>query len=332
MSKKLWKRIVSALLLVSFIIALCACTKDPTIDGGIVDRTDPDAPKEIVSKTITDFAAAFYLKDRRSAVGKGTFRFEVKPDKSGELFASESVSGASMKTDRELMNAIQAIIDENGLAEKNGVCRYTAGLDPDEHLCELTANYASGEKLHFRINNDETAKWAEQLFDLFADRFSAAGVDLLCAQEIGSPIVDFRISMTKNGVRTDCGTMNVSKEEAIDGETQLIRRLVTDPSTSTVTSKDFAKIPADYNERLTAVFAAFGVRDKFDQSTAYHNDGYFGFGPRPENEEDGENSMLLVVTFEDGTRLFISTAKPSELEGADAFLSALYDYFDSLIG
>ena len=175
-----FRRILSALLLVSMIFGFGGCRKKPApISGGKVDGTDTNAPKVIESKELTDFAAAFYLRDRLSAADSGTFRFEVRPDESGKLILREDFSGASIEANASLLDDIIAIIDENDLVFMNGVSRYTAGLDPDIALCELTANYASGEKLHFRIDNDWTAKWDEQLCDLFASRFEAAGVKLL---------------------------------------------------------------------------------------------------------------------------------------------------------
>ena len=184
MQKSKLSRAVAALLLVSMIFGFGGCRKKPApTTGGRVDNTDPNAPKVIESKDLADFNAAFYLRDRRTKADSGTFRFDVRPNAEGStIVVFEGVSGAEIETDASVLDAIRAIIDENELVSMNGVVSYTAGLDPDEFLCEVTANYASGEKLHFRINNDWTAKWAEQLCDLFAARFEAAGVEFLGEQ------------------------------------------------------------------------------------------------------------------------------------------------------
>lgn len=144
--------------------------------GGVTDKSDPNAPKEILSKDIVEFYAVFYLHTRQIAGRKGFFAFSVKADEGGVLETTEEHSKTVCVADRSLMAELQAVIDKNELALKNGVYRVTWGLPPEYGKCILHVKYASGETLDFTVNNDPTAQWAEMVYDVFADCFFKKGI------------------------------------------------------------------------------------------------------------------------------------------------------------
>lgn len=141
------------------------------ICGGKTERTDPNAPKQIESKEITGFYSSFYLDSRWSVNNSHRFRFSISADGEGRLNAFEELSGLKAPCDLELLKALQAVIDSEGLAAKNGVYRVTAGLPPEYTDCCLRVNYASGESLSFTVDNDPHGLWAVKIYDTFADWF-----------------------------------------------------------------------------------------------------------------------------------------------------------------
>lgn len=173
------KRIISVLvlLLCAFMaFGLAGCGDENIEDGGTTDLTDYNAPKEIKSKDIKDFSVTFCLAGEWTP-GRESLKcdFKVKKNQKGELTASESTLGISVPAGKSLFNKIQKIIDKYKLVENNGVYRVTAGLAPECQKCSMTVNYRSGEKLTFTTNNDPYEKWAEEMYQVFADWFAENG-------------------------------------------------------------------------------------------------------------------------------------------------------------
>ena len=149
---------------------------EPVLSGGTVDRSDPLAPKEIVSREITELDADFTLFTRWSGERDDhDYHFQIQPGEGGVLTVTETRRGLSRPADAGLLEALQKVIEENGLAALNGVDKFTAGLAPGYQPGGLRVTYASGETLRFRVNNDPHALWAEEFYDIFAAWFSGQG-------------------------------------------------------------------------------------------------------------------------------------------------------------
>lgn len=115
--------------------------------GGVTDKSDPNAPKEILSKDIVEFCAVFYLHTRQIAGRKGFFAFSVKADEGGVLETTEEHSKTVCVADRSLMAELQAVIDKNELALKNGVYRVTGGFLPNTENVYYTLNMLREKRL-----------------------------------------------------------------------------------------------------------------------------------------------------------------------------------------
>ncbi|MBR1552960.1 MAG: hypothetical protein IJ631_02965 [Schwartzia sp.] len=182
------KLFLSAALSVLAFFGLSGCagaavSGPPASGGTVTDKTDHSAPKQIESKELTSFHAHFYLP-REWAPGKGFYTFDVKTDDHGVLMASvrpDSTVEAriSRPADEKLMAALQAIIDGQSLAAKNGRYRVTAGLPPQFRACRFEAGYATGEKITFTENNNPNAAWAKETYRAFADWFAEQGDESL---------------------------------------------------------------------------------------------------------------------------------------------------------
>lgn len=174
MSKNIFKTLVTALLC---LVGLTACKEEPApICGGVTDNTNPDAPKVIESKEITDFYAFFWLDAHLSAEEKHIFEFTASQN--GEIVTiSETNSAFSTETAKEFMASLQNVVDSHNLAENNGISKTTAGLAPKYQPCTVKITYASGETLSFKINNDPDSLWAEDFYAVFTNCFAAKGLE-----------------------------------------------------------------------------------------------------------------------------------------------------------
>ena len=334
------KKIMAALLCASLLFGLGGCTKpaDPApdpepIDGGTTTHIDADAPKVIQSKDIRAFFANFYLYNRWRGDREQFFEFEIRNDDSGVLTASERNSGASLPADKELLDALQAVLDKYGLVSQNGIYSVTAGLPPEFQESTLRVSYESGESLYFTVNNEPEAKWAEAVYDVFAAWFSAHGDDSLQPDRETSLVTRFDLESVEDGIYLRYSGINVQPENAIDGQTYLLMWYVWDDTAKTTLNEEFILFPEGYYEKITEILAKYDVVLKYDQSWFEHSDGYFGMSDESlhEGEEDREDRKLeLYAEFESGNRFSIETRKESEIEGMKPMLDELYEYLASL--
>jgi len=171
-----WKKLAAAGM--ALLMAGCGKTANPeSFGGGTVDNSDPDAPKVIESTEITEFSVNFFLAERWAGEGDHRFEFEIKPDENGVLTAYENRSGNRCPADDNLLQALQEVISQNGLAAKNGVHKTTSGLPAIYQPRRLSVVYASGETLYYTANNNPHAVWAVQICDVFSEWFNANGIE-----------------------------------------------------------------------------------------------------------------------------------------------------------
>ncbi len=188
MGKRFIKRVISVMLCTVTLLCFGGCfghkQKPSPVSGGTVDKTDYDAPKIIESKEITDFSASFFLRNEKQGGWDGRkYSFKVYKNESGVLTAEEEKLKISAPADDKLLKALQGVIDEQKLVQKNGICKYTSGLAPAFQPCNCTVNYASGEKLTFTENNNPEAEWAQKIYSVFAEWFAENGDDTLLPED-----------------------------------------------------------------------------------------------------------------------------------------------------
>ena len=331
------KIILAALLCAASLLSFSGCEKTPppsSMGGGTVDRTDENAPKVIESKDITDFYANFFLSNRWTAAENHFFCFKVKADENGVLMASEEKSGLSLPADAELMAALQEVIDENDMAACNGVYRITSGLPPEHQACNLNVVYASGETLNYTVNNNPTAKWAEDFYKVFADWFSAKGDDSLCPKKETSQVTRLDFYLKKDGRKLEYNGITVGDDMAVDGETYLLEKSIYDYEKKESVCREFILFPEDYYKNVTELLFPYDLSTKYDFSYFDHGSGYYGMGGDADSgEEDSEDlSLDLYIEYESGKRMSIKTNKESEIEAMTPLLTEIIDYHESLFG
>ena len=204
---------------------------------------------------------------------------------------------------------------------------------------EFNVVYASGETLRFTINNEPYARWAEDIYGVFADWFSSQGIDALLPAQETSPVTRIRFVLQEDGIMRSYSGVNVQAENAINGETYLLNGEIYDLKLEKEILDEYRLFPADYFERITEILGGYDIVTKYDFSRydyeernyGNHDKGYFGWGNQPEGEEDSEVlSLTLHLEYESGKRINIDTKKASEIEGMKSVITDLLEYYDSL--
>ena len=324
------------LIMITLLSALMAfnlfgCQKQRPESGGVTDKTDPNAPKEINSKDISEFSVNFFHETRKNINEEQFFHFEVKKNDKGILMAEEIKTGISQEADKQLLDSLQEVIDRYGLVAMNGYYRVTAGLPPEYQKCTLTVIYESDEKLTFSENNNPSAKWTAAFYDVFAKWFAQKGDDSLYPRREDSPVSRIDIDMKENDITRHYMILDVKQEDAIDGDNHLLRKMIYDDAKKETIEKKHARIPEDYYENITAILKKYDFDLKYEYSYFEHKDGYYGFAQDYENDEqDGNNLIRFYIEFESGERMDLETSKTSEIEAMKALLNDLITYHDSL--
>ncbi len=294
--------------------------------GGTTDKTDRSAPKTIASKEIVSFSAEFVLTGEW-VLGERFLKcyFDIKPDENGDLTATYYEPSISFKADNELLTELQSIIDEQGLASKNGVYKVTAGLPPEYQPCYLNIVYASGERLSFTENNDPDAEWAKRIYLAFAYWFEKKGDSSLLPPDEKEPVTRISVRVVDNGIYTQYGRIVVLAENAINGERNLFGKNIWDSSVQKEVCDKYALFPEDYFDKVTAIINSYDLR-AFDKCSVL-----YGIGRTPCDDDDDQTADVQIhITFASGHRLNINTSDHNDKTILKPLIDELFGYFDSL--
>ncbi len=136
-------------------------------DGGIRDHSNPDAPKTIRSREIVALNVNFRLWDESDGQESRAYALDIRREGDVFLLTASGGTKGTVQVDASFPDKVQQIIEKHGLTRLNGINRTTSGLPVEFSPCTLTVDYASGERLYFRIDNDPDAEWAEDMRELF---------------------------------------------------------------------------------------------------------------------------------------------------------------------
>jgi len=319
---KLAMRIIAVLLSALTLFGLGGCKKAETqpepepLDGGVTDRTDPSAPKTIASGEITEYSVNFRLNGEWSPGNKNVFyAFAVRPDASGVLTASESLTGVSAPADKALLDALQAVVDEYKLAEQNGVYKLTAGIDPSEFgPCTLSVNYASGEKLSFTVDNDPYEPWARATYLAFAKWFAQQGIDTLLPPGLGT-MVTFVSLEVRDGDKSYSYGFEPEKNDKGQDVFARVRN----------GEKDSAPMwgTQEFYDNLSAAIQDFDL-SKYDVSSPL-----YGYEQTEADKSDPSSAAVqLTIRYADDHEVSVCSSAESVIDDLAWLLDVLLDFFD----
>ena len=153
------------------------------IDGGVINDTSYDAPKEIESTEIEFFYCEFstltmmneetFLENKvyelKASLQEGTVQGSYQAYAGGEGVEK------TFEAEPEFMNALQKIVKNHNLVQHNGLSYRVSGL-PDQFGAVLEVEYESGERIYASHNQDNFLSIAamEALEELFRGRFETA--------------------------------------------------------------------------------------------------------------------------------------------------------------
>ena len=148
-----------------------SCDTD-CMDGGVTRRHSYDAPKVIHSTEIVALDTNFFLLDwEKGGHSRGGRHWSFTIRKEGEAFLlavrKRGSDAHSTAVDENFLREVHAVIMKHELARWNGFDEVTSGLPVQYSSCSLSVDYASGERLYFRMDGEPDATWAQELKSLF---------------------------------------------------------------------------------------------------------------------------------------------------------------------
>jgi len=143
-------------------------------DGGSRDHSNPNAPKSIRSREIVALSVHFWLWDEHDSQGDG-YVFDIRQEGDSFLLTASGGAKGTAQINTAFLDKTQQIMEKHDMARLNGISRTTSGLPVEFSPCSLTVDYASGERLYFRIDNEPDAEWAKDMRELFLHALAGGG-------------------------------------------------------------------------------------------------------------------------------------------------------------
>lgn len=130
----------------------------PEVDGGVTDRSDPDAPKALPSSPIASFDCRFSttLAVEPGALGNHIYKLAAKLDGGavkGSYQMQDKEAARVFNADHSFLDDVYELLERYDVAQLNGHDVEVHGL-PDEFGVELDVVFWSGEHLTVYDNRD----------------------------------------------------------------------------------------------------------------------------------------------------------------------------------
>ena len=303
---------------------------DPPVCGGVINNSY-NAPKEIKSETITEFSANFFRYGEFDSSGDRSYWFSVKKT-GGELTLSEGSDNVSCAADDGIMADIQEIIKKHNLTSLNGTAKHTAGLPSEYAPNSFRAVYDSGEELYFSTNNDPTAKWSEELLDLFAGVFHDNGIFNFDPPEGSADVIRFELDCKYGSLMRSFNELLVPIGEEADRTLEdVVTNGYSEDSHVTYISYyeydlddtecenviDIRALPdEDYYSELSRLVQEYGLKDH-DNGTSFPS-GY-DYNGTPQY-------FSFYVEFAYGNLMYGFSDDPETVKNAEPLCEALCEY------
>lgn len=170
--------------------------------GGLTDKTNENAPKEIKSDELIFFETEFFRNGDYVYDKDRIYRFKMTKSEDGVYTITEGYDeNLKCETDVSFAVRLQQIIREYDLVSLNGIDKQTAGLPPEYGPYWVNAEYASEEKLYFFMDGDPNEAWTGAILDLFAKEFGDHGIADLLPPKEESAMTRFELEYSFGDVR-----------------------------------------------------------------------------------------------------------------------------------
>lgn len=164
------------------------------VDGGVTRRHTYDAPKVIHSAEIVALDTNFFLLDwEEGGYTRGGRHWTFEVQRNGEAFLltarPRGRETSAVAVDAAFLREVHAVILKHDLPRWNGFDEVTSGLPVQYSSCSLSVDYASGERLYFRMDGDPRSAWAGDLKALFLRALGSADAKTVQEPEQEAPPV-----------------------------------------------------------------------------------------------------------------------------------------------
>lgn len=330
------KKLIGSIIMMAVSMSLVACVggtgdkpthgqqietkEDPkmAISGGVIDRTDQNAKKQIESKNISEFFSKFYIYDKYEAGNDGEFWISIKDNDKGEhVLKVEGVYNHELVVGDEVLAGVQDIIDRYELVKKNGKYRVVAGLAPEYGPWEIRVLYDSGEQLKFYENGDPNGDWTGALRDYFIKVMGDAGYEDVLPPKEALTIVHFSTAFEKDGNSHHYGQISVPTEK---GEEEYFWHMIWDLEKEETIQEEYAEMTDGLFEGI--------------QQVIEENDMFILHAPETvsfslQSSKDG--FLELYVDYENGRQIYCEYNAEELPEEWPAMREALVEYLDEYI-
>ena len=325
-------RVLTCVMLITCLAGCGGGTEEVKIrreKGGTIDNSDKKAPKKIESKDITGFSCTIILGgdwgEEYLSTGGKEFNFCIKKNPAGDLTAYEEESGIEYPADDELLKGLQDLIDEYGLVYMNGTDKVTQALPPPYGEITFIADYASGEKLRFSVNNSPEADWEMAIYILFADWFSKNGIKDINTPERKVTRIDVTYKDTEDLINYRYFEIIDKDEEAPDGKGVFLAKYVYDVAAEKSIEKEHFRYPEDFFDNVTKIINDFDIRPWDRTSPLY------GFNhPGSTSTKDQSDDIHIYLEYDDGYNISLYINDDENKELLKPLLDELFAYYDTI--
>ena len=228
--------------------------------GEHTDNSDPNAPKEIISKKIVEIECHFCVYNWLLTMKNEFIDFSVRNETDGSrLILSQTATGETVETDESFMERLQEVIEKNGLTKLNGRCEYTRGLPPEYQSYWMKALYDSGEELSFTIAGNPAYPWCLDLRKALCDELVRHGIEDMLPPKADRKVARFLLEIHKWPLLIRYWTIRT--DEAPDEKVVHYLRSVWNKSTAESEAYEIIVVPDGFYEHITELVEQTKLRD-----------------------------------------------------------------------
>lgn len=179
--------------------------------------------------------------------------------------------------------------------------------------------------MQFTVKNNPKAEWAKKMYLTFADWFAGKGDTSLLPPKMSGQVTSIMISTIEDGINLHYGGVKVLPAKAINGERDLLGKIICSIEEKKERSEQYILYPADYYSKITEIINKYDLRP-FDKISVLYGTGRNLSNAGP----PAKATLKLHIKYKDGHQLNIDTSDPNDKTLLQPLLNELFDYNNSL--